>query len=322
MRLTTWLRQLIKRRGALGILIAGCVLLPGALWRRRSGRTLLLAVPGLLACLLLFRSHGPHAEPLRVTFLDVGKGDAIVIETPRGTTLVVDTGGALRDGDDQARRTILPYLQSRGKREIVGLLLTHPHPDHVGGAATLIERLPVGMLLDNGVDSTLPEYRRYRDAARARNVKCYEMRRGTTLETSDGVCLRALAPPRTLAVGRVNNTSIVLRLEYGRTAFLLTGDAETESEAEMLQSGQPLACDVLKVGHHGSKQSSSAEFVAAVKPRIAVISVDANNRNGYPAPEVLERLERAGATIYRTDRHGTITCTSDGNQVRVQTARR
>jgi competence protein ComEC len=328
----TRMRRWVKHGGAAGVLMAGMFLLLHALRRRRA---MTAAAAGLLfmgiglhmlrrhdqAAPYFITAHRAQAGPLRVAFLDVGKGDAIVIETPGGLTLVVDAGGTLRDGDDQANRVILPYLRSRGLHDIDALLLTHPHPDHVGGAATLIQRLPVGMLLDNGIESSLPAYRRYREAARERNVECLQMRRGSWLETSDGVRLIALAPPRT-PQGNTNNTSIVLRLEYKRNVFLLTGDAEAESESEMLHSGQALACDVLKVGHHGGPQSSSTEFVAAAKPGIAVISVDADNRNGYPAPEVVERLQQIGATIYRTDQHGNITCLADGATIRVETARR
>jgi competence protein ComEC len=324
----TWLRRLVKRGGVAGVVIAGAILLARALAGRRH--RWLLVTAGLLLLGGLILLPGSHrllsdalpSNPLRVTFLDVGKGDAIVIETTNGAAAVVDAGGTLRGGGDQAGRTIIPYLRSRGIRSIGALILTHPHPDHIGGAATLIEQFPIAFLLDNGVDSTLPEYRRYRDAARAHKVEYHQMRRGTAVTFGDGVRLTAIAPPRSLAQGRTNNTSIVLRLEYGNNVFLLTGDAEAESESEMLRSGQPLACDVLKVGHHGSKQSSSPEFVAAARPRIAIISVDANNRNGYPAPEVLERLKRAGAEIYRTDQHGAITCIADGKEIRVETARR
>src|SRR5579871_4551210 len=272
----TWLRRLVTRGGVPGVLIAGGVVLICMLVHRRDR-----ALAALLGLLLLvgialklnvgshqIGMHRPQAIPLRVTFLDVGKGDAVVIETPGGGTIVVDTGGTLRDGDDQANRAIIPYLQSRGVRHIGALLLTHPHPDHIGGAATLIERYPINFLLDNGVDSSLPEFRRYREAARERDVEYHQMRRGSRLETSDGVRLTAIAPPQSLTQGWINNSSIVLRLEYGRNVFLLTGDAETESEGEILRSGQPLVCDVLKVGHHGGKQSSSAEFVAAARPRI------------------------------------------------------
>ncbi len=283
------------------------------------GLALLLAVTMPFA----IRQHALEAQKasLRVTFLDVGKGDAIVIETPSGKVMVVDTGGKLANGADHGSRTIAPYLRRHGRERLSVLLLTHPHPDHISGAATLLTEFPVGALLDNDVDAGLPEVRRYRQVAQERGVPWHRVARGTVITLGDGVALRVLAPPRTTAAGRVNNSSIVLRLEYGQTAFLLTGDAEAESETEMLSTGQNVACNVLKVGHHGSRASTSAELLAAAHPRIAVISVNAGNGQGYPHPDLLERLRGAGAKVYRTDQHGSITCLSDGAQVRVETER-
>ena len=286
-------------------------------------------------------------EPLRVTFLDVGKGDAIVLETPGGKCLIVDAGGTLPRGDDRGRTVVAPFLRERKHKRIDLLLLTHPHPDHIGGAKTLIEQFPVVSLVDNGLDSTAKSYKQYREAARKRKVRCVVAARGWCLDCGDGVTLRALAPAKPPASSaflagtsgkniaqaghtlewdangnkEVNNSSIVLRMDYGKTSLLLTGDAEAESEDDMLQTRQPLACDVLKVGHHGSAKSTSARFLQAVKPRYAVISVNADNRNGHPSPQVLERLRRANAQIFRTDENGSITCLSDGRALRIETAR-
>jgi len=285
--------------------------------RDMVGLALLLAVTLPFA----FRQHAveQQASALRVTFLDVGKGDAAVIETPSGKVIVVDTGGKLADGADHGSRTIAPFLRAHGRNKIGVLLLTHPHPDHISGAATLLNTFPVSVLIDNGVDAHLPEVQRYRQAARDREVPVHLGARGTSISFGEGVTLRMLAPPRNNAAGRVNNSSIVLRLEYGKTSFLLTGDAESDSEAEMLASGQKVDCNVLKVGHHGSNASTSPELLAAAHPQIAVISVNAGNRNGYPHPELLDRLNKAGAKIYRTDKNGNVTCLSDGTQVRVET---
>ncbi|MCW3095102.1 MAG: hypothetical protein JWL77_720 [Chthonomonadaceae bacterium] len=288
----------------------------------------MLGLAALLAITLPFavRQHTQHsvassARTLRVTFLNVGKGDSAVLETPSGQVVVVDTGGKLANGADHGSRTIAPFLRSHGRGRISVLLLTHPHPDHISGAATLLQEFPVGVLLDNGVNADSSEVRRYRQIAQDRGVPCHVGARGLVITLGEGITLRALAPPRTTAAGRVNNSSIVLRLEYGETAFLLTGDAEAESESEMLAGGQNLACNVLKVGHHGSNASTSAELLAAAHPQIAVISVNANNGAGYPHPEVLDRLRTAGARVYRTDLNGNVICLSDGAHVQVETER-
>lgn len=290
----------------------------------------LLEILGLAILLAItlpfaFRQHAleNRTHPLRVTFLNVGKGDAAVIETPSGKVVVVDTGGKLSNGTDadHGSRTIAPYLRAHGTERISVLLLTHPHPDHISGAATLLREFPVGVVLDNGIDTDAAEVRRYRQAARERNVPLHVAARGTSLSLGEGITLRAVAPPRTTTAGRVNNSSIVLRLEYGQTAFLLTGDAEADSEAEMIASGQNLNCNVLKVGHHGSNASTSSGFLAAAHPQIAIISVNAGNGAGYPHPELLDRLRAAGVRVFRTDRNGNITCLSDGAHLSIETER-
>lgn len=370
----TKLRTLARNHGVAGTLLAAAWLLWRTVGTRRR-HFVLYVLTGAALMFLLWpvhchrRPYQPPAwqtlysapepslpdtlkEPLRVTFLDVGKGDAIVLETPSGKCLVVDAGGTLGRNNDRGRTVVAPFLRARKRKRIDLLLLTHPHPDHVGGAATLINQFPVVSLVDNGLDSTVASYKAYRAAAKKRNVPCAVAARGWCMDCGDGVVLRALAPdkpPKKLPnvvlpaldgrAGRVclpqkreatadtsgnkevNNSSIVLRVDYGKTSFLLTGDAEANAENEMLQSRQPLACDVLKVGHHGSNKSTSARFLQAVKPRYAVISVNADNRNGHPAPPVLERLQKAGAQIFRTDQNGNVTCVSDGRVLRFETSR-
>jgi competence protein ComEC len=297
--------------------------------RKRALGTLrdMLGLSVLLAITLpfVFRQHAEQSQKqapmLRVTFLDVGKGDAAVIETPSGNVAVVDTGGLMSDGADHGETTIGPFLREHGRARIGVLVLTHPHPDHISGAATLMNDFPVNFLFDNGLGGEVPEVQRYRQVARRKQIRYHAAARGTSISLGDGVMLRLLAPPQTSATGRINNSSIVIRLDYGKTSFLLTGDAEAESEAEMLASGQNVACTVLKVGHHGSRASTSPELLAAAHPQIAVLSVNANNRAGYPHPEVLERLRAVGARLYRTDRNGHVTCLSDGDHVRVETQR-
>ncbi len=260
-----------------------------------------------------------QVAPLRVTFLDVGQGDAAAIESPSGKVLLIDTGGVLADGsDNQGRRVVGPYLRSRGIGHLDMELLTHPHADHIGGAATLLERFPTAELLDNGqqTDSTMLTHLRA-DAAE-HHVRYLAARRGQTLDFQDGVTARILAPTEAETHGSPNNASIVLLLQYGRTTFLFTGDAEADEEADLLASGQPLPCDVLKVGHHGSHTSTTLPFLAAAHPHIAVISVGAHNLYGHPSVEVLDRLRYSGAKIYRTDKDGAVTCTSDGFTIRTE----
>ena len=263
---------------------------------------------------------------LHVIFLDVGQADSCVIETPSGKVILVDTGGSgQEEGDDAGRRILTPYLQHKGIGHIDAILLTHPHADHIGGAASLLRRFDVGLLMDNGEPTRSPLVTQYREVAASRHVVCKSARRGQSIVCGDGVILEILGPTAAEALelaethGAANNASLVARLRYGNTAFLLTGDAEGEEEADILRSGLPLDCDVLKAGHHGSRTSTSPEFLSRAHPRDAVISVGAHNLYGHPSGEVLTRLRDSRIHIYRTDLTGAVLCTSDGIVIRTQT---
>ncbi len=289
-------------------------------------KTLCAVVAGfLLINLLLIGWAISHRTPpeLRVAFLDVGQGDSCVLETPTGKVIVIDTGGVSPEsGDDEGRRTVAPYLRSRGINRIDVMILSHPHADHIGGAKTLIEQFEVGALIDNGQDASSPLVSPILNAAVSHHVVYQRGLRGMKLDCKDGVTAQILAPtPQECQNEPPNNASVVAKIQFGNTSFLFTGDAEKDEEGELTRSGEPLQADVLKAGHHGSHSSTSPHFLASVHPSYAVISVGAHNRHGHPTPEVLERLKASHIQTYRTDKSGAVIAHSDGLRIRMESVR-
>lgn len=266
-------------------------------------------------------------RPLRVTFLDVGQGDACVIEGPTGRVVVVDGGGRPgtdeRDGGDPGARVVVPFLRHRGISAVDLLIPTHPDDDHVQGLIALVDRLRVRQALDGGYPGDSAPYARLRERLRRRGIPVVTARRGQRIDLGGGARIEVLHPPAYVLGGAdasTNNHSVVLRVVYRRARLLLTGDAEAEAEADLLQSGVDLSADLLKVGHHGSRRSSGDAFLAAVAPSLAVISSGRDNIYNHPHPEVVERLSRRNIRIFRTDRDGAITVETDGTRLRVTPA--
>lgn len=264
--------------------------------------------------LLIFRGVQTRHRllELKITFLDVGQGDAAVVESPSGKVMLIDTGGVLHNGDTEGRKVVAPFLRSEGINHIDLIVLTHPHADHIGGAVDLIDRFSVDELADNGQDADIPLVSHILKEAQSRGTLYHQSTRGETFDFGDGVLAEVLEPSGDTAQQSENDASLILKIEYGRTSCLMTGDAELGEEETLEQTGDSIRSDVLKVGHHGSHTSTSMEFLNAVHPKIAVISVGARNLYGHPSPEVTDRLRGIGAEVFRTDKNGAVTCRSDG----------
>ena len=281
---------------------------------------------------MLGRRPNPDSGKLRVIAVDVGQGDSTLILTPSGRTILVDGGGtsdeASADETDVGTRVVVPLLRYLGIRTVDVLILTHPHGDHVGGLAAVVRAVGIGTVLDGTLlPYPSPAYTQFRSALQTRNIPCARAVRGQTLDMGDGVRLTVLNPPAELIYGvaaqygtgaddaTINNYSVGILLEYGRTRFVLTGDAETEAEGAMLAAHSDLACDVLKAGHHGAHNATGDDWLSRLQPALAVISCGRHNRFGHPAPATLARLDAHGVQTYRTDRQGAITFISDGQSV-------
>ena len=262
----------------------------------------------------------PAAGDLEMHVLDVGQGDAIALRTPRGRWILVDAGRRWRGGD-AGRRTVIPYLRRRGG-DVALFVLSHPHDDHAGGAASVVRALQPRFWWEPAFVTASPGYRGALAAVRAVGSAWSRVAPGRTF-VLDGVTLTVLAPDSswTMAQHDANETSVVLRVAYGRTRLLLTGDAERGEEDWLLRHYRrdELAADVLKLGHHGSRTSSSVALLDAVAPRLAIASVGAGNRYGHPAPETLGALLARGIPALRTDLEGTVVVRSNGEQLTVET---
>ncbi|MCL2043393.1 MAG: MBL fold metallo-hydrolase [Treponema sp.] len=241
-----------------------------------------------------------------VHFIDVGQGDATLIQTDAGNVLI--DGGDRRTADDVVR-----YLHNLGVDRFSYIIATHPHADHIAGLINVINTFNVDTIIMPRVAHTTVTFERLLDAIETNDVTVREPAAGSSFTL--GTTVFTIVAPNTTGYRNMNNYSVSVRAAHGSIAFLFTGDAEIESENEMLERNRNLSAQVLHVGHHGSNSSTTQAFLDAVSPEIAVISLGAGNSYGHPHAEVVNRLEEAGAAIYRTDIHGTIVMSTDGTSV-------
>src|SRR6266478_5129298 len=265
---------------------------------------------------------------LELTVLDVGQGDSLFVVSPGGKTLLIDGGGAFggfpgheeQNGIDPGEEAVSPYLWSRGFQKLDVVALTHAHQDHLGGLTAILENFRVGRLWI-GREVSIAALARLEELAREQQIPIEHELRGKTFQW-DGVEGDFLWPeiaPEGAAPLAKNNDSMVLRLHYRDQTILLPGDAEKQVEREILSENgaEPMRASVLKVGHHGSKNSTIPEFLAAVRPHVGIISAGEDNPYGHPHAELLERLESAGVRILRTDRDGAVHVLTDGTRLEI-----
>lgn len=258
---------------------------------------------------------GNASGVLEVHFLDVGQGDSILIKYGNRTMLV--DGGPIDAGP-----AVSSYLKSHGVNMIDVLVSTHPHADHIGGLLTVLRELPVKVVYDSGIPHTTQTYEEYLTLIDQKNIRYIVPQRGDVIDLGTGLAVQVLSPPPGgIAGGDLNENSIVLKITFGATSFLLASDVGFSAEDIMLSSGLDLKSDVLKVGHHGSRYSSGTAFLKSIDPKYAVIEVGAGNVYGHPAPATVARLEENGSKVYRTDRDGNIVMTSDGRGIMVSAQR-
>ena len=231
--------------------------------------------------------------------------------------MLVDAGNSKDDADS----VILPFLRQHGINRLDYLVLTHPHQDHVGGMPQVLRSLDVSVAVFSGEISANSTYQQFLSIIREHNIRALQARRGKSLDLGPDVRAEILNPPEQF-FAEMNDNSVVVRVVWRDTSVLLMGDVETEAERSILESGAEISSTILKVGHHGSGTSSSAQFLDAVRPRYAVISVGAGNDYGHPHERTLEALSRRNVATFRTDLNGTVVFVSNGTEVAVSTEKR
>lgn len=251
-----------------------------------------------------------NSEDLQIHFIDVGQGDSSLIITPDGDTVLIDCGSK------SAESKIISYLDSCGVKEITYAVFTHPHEDHIGSASAIFDKYTVkNVLLPDAIHTSTTYENLLKAIDREEGIKADFAFAGGEYKIGD-LTLDVLAP-NSNSYENLNNYSIVIRASYGKCSFLFTGDAEAESEAQILKAndGSRLKSDLIKIGHHGSSTSTTEGFLDAVSPSIAVIMCGKNNSYGHPHYQVLSRIEARNIALFRTDLEGDIVFMTDGESI-------
>jgi competence protein ComEC len=291
-----------------------------SLWSPRVFRVLMsVLLLGLLLDETLWISHRYFHSTLRVSFLDIGQGDAAVVELPDGQVMVIDGGGFASEDFDTGEAILAPFLRSQKIGRVDILVMSHPQLDHYGGLLYLAEHFSPRELWFNGEQSQGSRFVKLMEVVSRKGIMLRTLCRESLPLTYARVSLQILHPPCSNNGLDTNNASLVLRLSYGATSLLFTGDIEAEGESVLRSSAKTLASEILKVPHHGSRTSSSLEFIEAIAPTVAIASLGANNRFHFPAEEVVQRYQRQGSRLLRTDQAGTVTVSSDGHNYSLST---
>lgn len=270
------------------------------------------------------KEYKPFGKELAVTFIDVGQGDSIFIRTPNGKNILIDAGGTPYWNPspfEPGEEVVVPFLESRKVKRLDFVIATHPDGDHIGGMPAVIKKFPVTVLYENGTNSDSPEKEKMHEAIKEKKIVTAVAKQGDIIDVDSSVKFEVLSPPRDFYFEGENNNAIAVRLTYGDVNFFFTADLEYEAEDNILRTsgGDKIRSNILKVGHHGSASSTSDEFLKAVDPEIAVISVGAENNFGHPDSGVIAKLQDADINIYRTDENGNVTVKSDGKKFIVET---
>ena len=255
-------------------------------------------------------SSNQNNDKLRINFFDIGQGDSTFIQTPYKQDILID--GGPDNTIIKKLGSVMPFYD----RTIDLIIISHHHSDHITGIIKVLDKYNVKEIYYNGVFYPTKTYGELLRKIKEKNVKLTLIKEQREVKLGEDLILKIFFPDEDLRgkeIPNLNNTSIVAKLLYKNDSLLLVGDAELEQEQILLENNFDLKADVLKVGHQGAINASSKEFLEKIMPKIAVISVGADNKFGHPSRRVIKRLERLSAQVYRTDYNGTVNIISDGN---------
>jgi competence protein ComEC len=304
------------------------LLLLAAAWRKniRLTRTLTLSLAGIALLAIAIHPFAPEIQKgnFELATIDVGQGDSLLTAFPSGQLMLVDAGGIAafgrtrRVGIDIGEDVVSPYLWTRSIKHLDVVAMTHAHEDHIGGMVAILKNFrPRELWIGAAGDS--PGWRRVKKEANDLNIPIRQLRQSPPFPYG-GATIQVLAPlPDYVATATPqNNDSLVMRVEFGSTSFLLTGDMEKKIEEQLYDEGMLQPADVLKVGHHGSRTSSTQDLLDAVHPAFGLISVGYENSYGHPHPLTLAALQDHRVTVYRTDEQGLVRVISDGHRFQIE----
>lgn len=261
----------------------------------------------------------PPEQPsknLYVYFLDVGQGDGAFIRTPNGKNILIDAGQCSEGADefDAGVDIVLPFLTKKNITKIDYVVVSHAHSDHVGGLISVMKKIPVDVVYDSGFPYSSPVYAKFLQIIKQKKILYKIARRGDTLDWDPDLTVKVLSPDVRKFFEDPNNNSVVLKITYKNVSFLFTGDIEALAESDILDNYKKseLSSVILKVPHHGSHTSSTADFLDAVDPEIAVISCGRFNRFKHPHSGIVKRYNDFRIELHRTDKEGTIFISTDG----------
>ena len=275
----------------------------------------ILIVLSLILALFTGVTPSEAASTVKVHIIDVGQGDSILIQT--GNENILIDAGNKGTGDE-----VVAYLKKQKVKTLNAVVSTHPDADHIGGLDEVIYAFKVNKVYAPKVSHTTVAYKDFLTAVKKKGLQITTATKGVEISTkAKDISLKFIAPVKTYSKSDLNNWSAVLLLTHGSKKFLFTGDAEKEAEADMLAKKLIPKVDVLKVGHHGSKDSTTTSLLNKAKPTYAAISVGKSNRYGHPTSQTLNRLKTAKSKVYRTDKQGNIIFTSTGKKIKVKTVR-